>query len=128
MTKPSREDYFRGFAILMLEDYLSRKPEDSFCTSFKTQSNKTTAQLSSTAVRLEFLTDKQLRKVVEFANACDLSVKAWLSYMRHETTSYELEGCDETVYVPSGIIVGEIRKSPTYSFYGGIDFDGSVHS
>ena len=112
----------------MLEDYLTRKPEDSFCTVFRTQGDKRNVHLSTTAVRLAFVTDKQLRIIVEFANECNLTVKEWLSTMRHETTSYELEGCDEIVYVPSGIIVGEIRKSPTYSFYGGIDFDGSVRS
>lgn len=112
----------------MLDDFFSRRPEHSFCESYRTQSDKRVVKLKSTAVRMEFLTDKQLRRIVELANECELSVKQWLLTMRHDTTQYKLEEGEEIIYIPSGLITGCIRKSPTYSFIGGIDFDGSVHS
>jgi hypothetical protein len=128
MSQPTRFDYVNAFATLMLSDHIGYGKSSSL-TTFHNGPSRTHVLLLSTAPQLQFITDKQLRKIVELSLASNIPLSDFLANLRHKTSSVqvrEMEGF--WVQAPTGLLYGKIYTTPTYSFYGGIDYDGSVNS
>lgn len=128
LSAPSRQDHIDAFATIMLSEYISYGNTSSLVSGLK-GTHRINVQLLSLRPQLQFMTDKQLRKIVELSMESKISLEEYLSNLRHETSMVQvLEMEDYWVHAPNGLIVGTIHKSPTYSFWGGIDYDGSVNS
>lgn len=128
MSQPTRQDHVNAFATLMLSDHIGYG-QFSVLTRFYNGPSRTHVELLATTPQLQFITDKQLRKIVELSLESGIPLTDYLSNLRHETSSVQVREMEAFwVQAPTGLLTGTIYKTPTYSFFGGIDYDGSVNS